>query len=143
MNGYGKKGGIGPTKGRKATNYTAVAPDGTVVKTKSFFVSNRDAQVAIVRADDGRWLVLDVRRLDDGWENSPAEGVPGRVVVQCVAAPKAGFRFLHRHYLAADCKAPAEFEVTAVRRGFVYYRPVDGGAPLCCPIEDFYTRYVK
>lgn len=48
-----------------------------------------------------------------------------------------GLRFLHSRVLRDDYKTPMEFVVTKVAKGTVYYRPVDGGAPNCCPVEEF------
>lgn len=35
---YGQKGGEGPTRGKRATTYTATAPDGTTLRTRAMFI---------------------------------------------------------------------------------------------------------
>lgn len=50
--------------------------------------------------------------------------------------PYKGRQFLHARVLGEDGK-PARYVVTKIALGMVYYRPVDGGAPSCCLIEDF------
>jgi hypothetical protein len=55
--------------------------------------------------------------------------------------PAKGFRFFHSRIIDADNR-PMLYVVTKVARGAVYYRPVDGGSPDCCDLQDF-DRYCK
>jgi hypothetical protein len=59
--------------------------------------------------------------------------------------PKKGQRFAHRYWLTEDRSSPLTCEITKIRAGLVYYRPVyaDGlGKPIFCAIEDL-PRYSK
>ena len=50
--------------------------------------------------------------------------------------PKKGVRFFHARIIDED-GSPMLFVVTKIARGTIYYRPVSGGSPDCCPVEDF------
>jgi len=60
---YGQKGGEGPNKGRKATTYRAILPDGSVVEKKSFFESGPTALMAIYQHEE-KWYVANVLAAD-------------------------------------------------------------------------------
>jgi hypothetical protein len=51
-------------------------------------------------------------------------------------AAKIGAQFKHRRVLDQN-NLPMVYRVTRMMRGYVYYKPVDGGKSECCPIEDF------
>lgn len=53
--------------------------------------------------------------------------------------PTKGFRFLHSRVID-ERDEPVAYVVTKIARDTVYYRPERGGAPQCCPIEQF-TRW--
>lgn len=55
--------------------------------------------------------------------------------------PVRGLEFDHARVIDTD-KRPMRFVVTRIARGMVYYRPVSGGSPQCCPVEEF-PRWVK
>jgi hypothetical protein len=55
--------------------------------------------------------------------------------------PFRGLYFLHSRVLNAR-NEPQEYVVTKIAKGTVYYRPVDGGSPDCCNIEQFWN-YAK
>lgn len=50
--------------------------------------------------------------------------------------PIKGLRFLHPRVLD-ERNEPMEYVVTKIARGTIYYRPVSGGAPQCCDVEQF------
>lgn len=51
---------------------------------------------------------------------------------------KRGQVFQHRHWRNADdFSKPLLVRITKVERGTVYWRPIDGGAPMKFPIEQF------
>jgi len=56
--------------------------------------------------------------------------------------PKVGLRFAHRRIIEADSRAPMLFVVSAVRRGVVYYRPVDGGVSFKADPDYFWSQAV-
>jgi len=56
---YGQKGGEGPTRGRKATTYTATAPDGSVLTKRSYFTS-ADTAVMGAYEHEGKWYAASV-----------------------------------------------------------------------------------
>lgn len=47
MSPYGKKGGIGPTRGKKGIYYVGTFPDGLLFKKISFTVNSPEAVAAI------------------------------------------------------------------------------------------------
>lgn len=52
-------------------------------------------------------------------------------------APVAGLRFLHRRVLDA-ANQPAEYIVTTIRQGVVYYKqPDETKAKECCALDDW------
>lgn len=51
---YGKRGQAGPTRGRKITKYTAMAPDGTTLVKGTFFCSDHSATMVIYQ-HAGQW----------------------------------------------------------------------------------------
>ncbi len=53
--------------------------------------------------------------------------------------PIKGLRFLHSRVLDTN-NQPMAYVVTKIAHGAVYYRPVDGGSPDCCDVQDF-DRY--
>lgn len=55
--------------------------------------------------------------------------------------PRVGLEFTHARVLDENYR-PMRYRVTKIRHGMVYYRPVDGGGPDCCPVEDF-PRYAR
>lgn len=142
MNGYGRKGCVGPTAGKLATRYEATAPDGSVIKTRSFFTHASHGIMAVLLCPEGKWHANGVRRLDETWHDHPAPS-PTYAFVPCVAVPRNGFRFLHRHWLTEDRQGHAEYVVTAVRRGAVHYRPAAGGAGLYCPVGAFWDSVLE
>jgi hypothetical protein len=50
--------------------------------------------------------------------------------------PAKGLRFYHSRVLDEQ-NAPQMYVVTKIARDTVYYRPITGGSPDCCPIEQF------
>lgn len=58
--------------------------------------------------------------------------------------PRRGLRFLHSTWLNVEDHTPMTFEVSAIRKGLVYYRPIykDGstGKPYIDTIDNFPTR---
>lgn len=55
--------------------------------------------------------------------------------------PARGVTFEHARVLNPD-NSPMVFRVTAIRRGYVYYRPTGGGGKQCTPLADF-SKTVK
>lgn len=64
-----------------------------------------------------------------------AQGSTPEELIADAHRPHKGFRFLHSRVLD-EHNRPAEFKVTKVSQGTVYYRPERGGVQ-CCPVEDF------
>lgn len=62
MSSYGKKGGEGPTRGRKATTYIVTLPDGSVQKKRAFYEMEEPTGYAY--QVDGRWQVAGIADAD-------------------------------------------------------------------------------
>lgn len=69
MSEFGRKGGTSATAGRKATTYEATAPDGTVLRKKSFQVGTDTAVMMIYRDPTGRWTASGVQAEAQDWGN--------------------------------------------------------------------------
>lgn len=59
MTSYGRKGGDGPTRGKKATTYLVTLPDGTTAKKRDFSPPAADA-VGYAYQHEGKWYVAAV-----------------------------------------------------------------------------------
>lgn len=62
---YGQKGGTGPTAGRKARTYEAVAPDGSTLRKRSF-VASAPAAILFAYQDAAGWHPVGVHDTDPG-----------------------------------------------------------------------------
>jgi hypothetical protein len=61
-----KKYGIGATNGKKATTYVATAPDGTILKKKSFFIHTETALIGAFQ-HEGKWRASGVTEEVRDW----------------------------------------------------------------------------
>jgi len=68
-NTYGQRGGVGATRGKKASTYEATLPDGTVVQKKSFHVDTPAAWMSTYQTTDNKWHAGGIYAETKGWEN--------------------------------------------------------------------------
>lgn len=82
MSGYGKKGGTSKNAGKKATTYTATAPDGTVLTKKSFEFQCEDAFIGAYQ-HQGVWHAAGVcgRRSERGEPIYHSDPAPGQIAL--------------------------------------------------------------
>lgn len=63
-----KKYGVGVTAGKKASTYEAIAPDGTKLKKKSFFIHNDTALMGAFE-HNGSWMASGITLEKQNWIN--------------------------------------------------------------------------
>jgi hypothetical protein len=128
MNGYGKKGGTGPTAGKSAKWYEFTTPEGDVLRRRSFHVDQPEA-VAIV-SRDGTFCGIHAERPHWAFESQvtvPATRVDG----PAVSPLRRGLQFRHKRIIDAQCV------VTRVCRGMVYYKVLPNSSSDCFPVDQF------
>lgn len=67
MSTYGKKGQQGPIRGHQASVYEATAPDGTVIRKRSFFVHTDDAFMGVFKDSTGTYVASGVTDGPKDW----------------------------------------------------------------------------
>jgi hypothetical protein len=62
---YGQKNGDGPTRGKIAATYEAIAPDGVALRKRIFYGDTiGDAGVMAIYQHDGKWHAASIDRAD-------------------------------------------------------------------------------
>jgi len=77
MSTYGKRGGEGPTRGKKSRTFEAVMPDGTVLRKRIFHSLTGDPY-AYAYQHGGKWYIAAIR--EDGWEGGYSQKIAAREV---------------------------------------------------------------
>lgn len=72
---YGRKNGTSKNAGRKATTYTAVMPDGSTVKKRSYQITTPTAYLGIYQ-HDGEWFTSGIAATPQKW--------PGQTFIRAV-----------------------------------------------------------
>lgn len=67
MSTYGRRGGDGPTAGKKASTYTAILPDGRKARKRSYDVHTDEAIMMVYQDRQSAWHVAAVKPLGTVW----------------------------------------------------------------------------
>lgn len=81
---YGKRGGEGPTAGRRASVYEATAPDGTVLRRRSFKFHEAEGPMAC-HEHAGVWYEQGVYAARPDWAGEATVMVPARLSTKAEA----------------------------------------------------------
>lgn len=65
MSDYGKRGGTSKNAGRKASTYTATAPDGTILTKRSYEIDTPTAYMAAYNSHTGWSANSIVKKIDE------------------------------------------------------------------------------
>ena len=79
---------------------------------------------------------------DPAWKDGKPPQAPEYIPFDVNYAILKGMIFRHTKWLDDSYKRPLVCKITKVAQGLVYYRPVDGGAPMFFPIEER-ARWIK